>query len=347
MNSRLVGNPLCLLYSNCPFLLRLVKLPYSLEWELQKLRNSSMPLFGRKDKEKKKAEKQRGNGQGASPVHRRLGVEDKRRPVSVSYELDRESASNSPTPSGSTQELRSGNGSPGRSVVLPKHSSSTLPHEFSRRGSSSSVAKTRAFFEAKSENTTPVKRSVSGDSKSGSLSISSPISATSPTHHSPSSPSYQAVSRTSSGYSGASSSEQGSQTSLPHRAYTMQPPVLELPSDVDSMDLGLDGYFSGSGSGLEMRKERTISGVDLPLPPLQTTRVRHRSIIAQKNAPGGGFGFILRKSYLPVPEDPEKTRLVHLVEPRTDYFGPLMTGDRIIEVNAANVEDAPTKLWSR
>ena len=122
--------------------------------------------------------------------------------------------------------------------------------------------------------------------------------------------------------------------------YPMQPPVLELPSKgSDSMDLGLESYFSGPG--MEIRKEKTLDDVNLPLPPLQTTRVRHRSIIAQKNAPGGGFGFILRKSYLPVPEDPEKTRLVHLVEPRSDYFGPLMTGDRIIEVNSANVEDAP------
>ena len=301
-----------------------------------------MPLFGRKDKEKKKAEKQRGNAQGASPVHRRLGVEDKRRPVSASYDLDRDSASNSPTPSGSTQELRAGNGngSPARAVVVPKkQASSTLPHEFTRGGSNTSVAKTRAFFEAKSENPSPARHQMSGDSRSGSVSISSPVSATSPTRgggRSPSSPSYRSVSQTPSGISGVSS-EQGSQTSLQHR---MQPPVLTLPSNADSMDLGLDGYFSGPG--LEMRKEKTLNNsVELPLPPLQTTRVRHRSVIAQKNAPGGGFGFILRKSYLPVPEDPEKTRLVHLVEPRSDYFGPLMTGDRIIEVNSQNVEDAP------
>jgi hypothetical protein len=71
------------------------------------------------------------------------------------------------------------------------------------------------------------------------------------------------------------------------------------------------------------------------------SNIRLREVEAGRNAPGGGFGFILRKSYLPVPEDPEKTKLVHLVEPRADYLGPLMTGDRIIEVNGDNVEDAP------
>jgi len=79
--------------------------------------------------------------------------------------------------------------------------------------------------------------------------------------------------------------------------------------------------------------------IDMPLPPLKTINVRLREIEATKNPEGGGFGFILRKSYLPDPEDPEKTRLAHLVEPRTDYTGPLMTGDRIIEVNGNNVEE--------
>jgi len=80
---------------------------------------------------------------------------------------------------------------------------------------------------------------------------------------------------------------------------------------------------------------------DLPLPPLQTATVKHRRVLAERNATGGGFGFILRQSYLPVPDDPGKTRLVHLVEPRPDYAGSLMTGDRIIEVNGFQVEDEP------
>ena len=87
---------------------------------------------------------------------------------------------------------------------------------------------------------------------------------------------------------------------------------------------------------------RSYGGHNLPLPPLQTATVQHRSVLAEKNLQnGGGFGFILRQSYLPVPEDPGQTRLVHLVEPRPDYTGPLMTGDRIIEVNGCVVEDEP------
>lgn len=86
-------------------------------------------------------------------------------------------------------------------------------------------------------------------------------------------------------------------------------------------------------------REKEFEGVSLSLPPLQMTTVKHRDVEASRNAPGGGFGFILRKAYLPVPEDPDMTRLVHLVEPRADYDGPLMTGDRIIEVNGMNVEE--------
>ena len=87
---------------------------------------------------------------------------------------------------------------------------------------------------------------------------------------------------------------------------------------------------------------KPYDGHDLPLPPLQMATVQHRHVVAEKNQQaGGGFGFILRQSYLPVPEDPGKTRLVHLVEPRPDYTGPLMTGDRIIEVSGCMVEDEP------
>ena len=98
--------------------------------------------------------------------------------------------------------------------------------------------------------------------------------------------------------------------------------------------------FDGKTSP-DISREKSFDGINMPLPPLQTSNIRLREVEAGRNAPGGGFGFILRKSYLPVPEDPEKTKLVHLVEPRADYLGPLMTGDRIIEVNGENVEDAP------
>ena len=85
---------------------------------------------------------------------------------------------------------------------------------------------------------------------------------------------------------------------------------------------------------------KSFEGHHLPLPPLQMATVQHRQVRAEKSQQnGGGFGFILRQSYLPVPDDPGKTRLVHLVEPRPDYTGSLMTGDRIVEVNGWQVED--------
>lgn len=87
---------------------------------------------------------------------------------------------------------------------------------------------------------------------------------------------------------------------------------------------------------------KPYDGHELSLPPLQMVTVQHRSVLAEKSPQnGGGFGFILRQSYLPVPDDPGQTRLVHLVEPRPDYTGPLMTGDRIIEVNGELVENDP------
>lgn len=89
-------------------------------------------------------------------------------------------------------------------------------------------------------------------------------------------------------------------------------------------------------------EKKPFDGHQLPLPPLQMATVQRRSVVAEKSPQhGGGFGFILRQSYLPEPDDPGKTRLVHLVEPRPDYAGPLMTGDRIVEVNDCMVEDEP------
>lgn len=126
------------------------------------------------------------------------------------------------------------------------------------------------------------------------------------------------------------------------------------PSFADRFSRPISGYMgssspankrlsrmSGNFESTEVGREKSFDGVMLPLPPLQTTAVRLREVDARRNPLGGGFGFILRKSYLPVPEEPDKTKLVHLIEPRPDYFGPLMTGDRIIEVNGELVEDAP------
>lgn len=92
---------------------------------------------------------------------------------------------------------------------------------------------------------------------------------------------------------------------------------------------------------LEVGKEKEFPNANLKLPPLQMSRVRHRLVTSTKNPVIGGFGFNLRKAFQPHPEDPEKPLLVHLVEPRPNYFGPLMTGDRILVVNGENVENSP------
>ena len=92
---------------------------------------------------------------------------------------------------------------------------------------------------------------------------------------------------------------------------------------------------------LEVGKEKEFPDVYLPLPPLQTSSVRHRNVVAEKSSQLGGFGFNLRKSFQPDLEHPEKPLLVHVVEPRPNYVGPLMTGDRILEVNGENVAHAP------
>lgn len=134
-------------------------------------------------------------------------------------------------------------------------------------------------------------------------------------------------SRTAPGSGASTTSEQSLLTVSPTRRDSSYPAHETIPE-----------YASNN-----VGKEKTSGQVALPLPPLLTTTVEHRRVTAVKNAhaPGGGFGFILRKSYLPVPEDPDKTKLVHLIEPRSDYLGPLMTGDRIIEVNGENVDNAP------
>ncbi len=119
--------------------------------------------------------------------------------------------------------------------------------------------------------------------------------------------------------------------------------TLTAPSTTTSYQL--PSSYSGFESPPAVTEEEAHpvrDGRDLPLPPLQMATVKHRSVLAEKSpSHGGGFGFILRQSYLPMPDDPGQTRLVHLVEPRPDYMGPLMTGDRIIEVNGEVVENEP------
>lgn len=104
------------------------------------------------------------------------------------------------------------------------------------------------------------------------------------------------------------------------------------------------GYLPEStleGMKLEVGKEKVFNGVHLTLPPLKTSSVELRGVTATKSAAMGGFGFILRKSFQPDPEQPDTAMLVHVVEPRPNYQGPLMTGDRIVEVNGENVAHSP------
>ena len=115
-------------------------------------------------------------------------------------------------------------------------------------------------------------------------------------------------------------------------------PQLRIPRNYSPSSVRHDMDSPGM---MDMEKGKRFEGIDLPLPQLQMTAVRLREVDARRNVQSGGFGFILRKSYLPSPEEPDKTKLVHLIEPRLDYYGPLMTGDRIIEVNGEDVEDSP------
>lgn len=94
-------------------------------------------------------------------------------------------------------------------------------------------------------------------------------------------------------------------------------------------------------SDLSLSQAKEFKGVVLDLPPLRTSTVKQRDVLAVKNPALGGFGFNLRKSFQPDPDNPDNTILVHLVEPRPSYIGPLMSGDRILEVNGEVVVNSP------
>lgn len=80
-----------------------------------------------------------------------------------------------------------------------------------------------------------------------------------------------------------------------------------------------------------------LKGVDLSLPELSSPPVDSGRILHIKRLPIGDFGFALRRSTV----DTEKGSIVHLVEPLGDdkHTG-LMPGDRLVEVNGQNVENA-------
>lgn len=285
-----------------------------------------MPFGFRRGKEKKGAEKgdkrhhhqqQHGyNKQNSSPVHNNTERATSASPIDPN--------------SSSAKELR-------EKLGIPEKSRQS--HSLNRTDSGMKVAQQKAFFEELSRTTSSGSLPQSPDKRSKKMD-SSQLSVNSTT----------STGRISISVSSPPASSEGSgkgTPTLPGNTPTRS--VMSGSSDQSSMSsqqLGIgssvkrhSSFFDSNPTSPEVDRDKEFAGINLPLPPLRTTRVRLREVEARRNAPGGGFGFILRKSYLPVPEDPDRTRLVHLVEPRADYFGPLMTGDRIIEVNGDNVED--------
>lgn len=298
-------------------------------------------LFGRKKHEKHPPRKAAANQ--SSPTHQHIVVlgEDKKQHTShtspssssslpTSHDLD----SNSPSPSTSSQDLL------GKLVTsLSKSAAAGM----TRRDSGMKVAAHMRYYEDLSLKNTgsvtspgshsprqvesPEKRrrdnrgdslaSVSSSSSKVAVTVTSPVSIDNRTPNLSSTPSFHRYSRPISDFMGTPSSPASKRISM-----------------------FSGGYENPGMTTTEIGKEKEFKGLHLPLPPLQTTAVRLREVDARRNAQGGGFGFILRKSFLPMPDEPDKTKLVHLIEPRPDYRGPLMTGDRIIEVNGEIVEDA-------
>ncbi len=266
-----------------------------------------MPFgFGKRDKKISKHQKEAKKS--ASPTHAPL----------------KDGTSTTPSPSNSASEI------PGAKqnktdALLSKIESRTIVkekrHYYETLTRESKSPSSKPDSEVSSRTSSPEKRRISSNTSNSRISVS--VSVTSPTHGSNSGAGGTKLTRTTSGQSSGHSSMSPTPSQGNYTPTNKRSSFLESITDLTS-DHG---------------REKMFNGINLPLPPLQTINVRLRDVEATKSSPGGGFGFILRKSYLPVPEYPDKTRLVHLVEPRKDYLGPLMTGDRIIEVNGQNVED--------
>ena len=296
-----------------------------------------MPIWRKKkEKEKEKEKPPRKNTiPSSSPTHQHivvLGADRKQHTSptsSSSLPTSHEVESSSPSPTTSSQDLIG--------KLLPSHPFNKAV-AITRRDSGVKVAATRAIYEDLTMKGTtspgsqsprrvasPEKRrrenhgdSLGSNASSSkvSIAVTSPVSGGSGGGVGNRTPSFHRYSRPISDYMGSSS------------------PISKRMSMLSS------SYENPGGmTTTEVGKEKEFKGVNLPLPPLQTTAVRLREVDARRNAQGGGFGFILRKSFLPMPDEPDKTKLVHLIEPRSDYLGPLMTGDRIIEVNGEDVED--------
>ena len=228
-------------------------------------------------------------------------------------------------------------------VVSRGSSNSIKAHSLNRTESGLKVAQTKAFYEELSKNSSStLTRSSSGQQNIGSpekhrqgTNVSVGSSSTSSSHVSVNVTSPTPLS---------DGSGSGNRTPVvQRRIHSGGSPDLSSLSPMTNARINkrTSLIFTEGTTSPDISRAKSFDGINLPLPPLQMSNIRLREVEAGRNAPGGGFGFILRKSYLPVPEHPDKTKLVHLVEPRADYLGPLMTGDRIIEVNEENVEDAP------
>ena len=297
-----------------------------------------MPLFSRKkDKDKKsekdvKVEKQHQkksfNPSSLSPSHQHIAIYGADKKVhstpasSSSINAGREeSNSPSPTPTSDVKKL-----------VGPSWGKTTSTGAvMARRESGKNVAAHKKFYEQMS------RSSIHSPGSSSPRRVSSPEKKRRDRDNSVTS----AGSSRSTSRIAVSVTSPVSGNRTPDRSSRPISDYMASASPITSKRFSSVFMEGSSSSAVEIGKEKVFEGIKLPLPPLQTAAVRLREVDARRNAQGGGFGFILRKSYLPVPEEPDKTKLVHLIEPRSDYTGPLMTGDRIIEVNGEMVEDEP------
>ena len=281
-----------------------------------------MPLFGKKEKEKKKKKGAYVDVPGRKPPS----------PDSPQHygggQRGRSSASPKPSPSSSLQNLASASRAGGRrerdsagSSVKDKVSRYELAAD-KEKGRGVSASSTSLNSRGRSLASPPPSSSAVTASQHGShASLLRP----------------EARSQAGSSFSSVASPASDQVTTTNPSSSSGPTASYQLPSSY-----GFESPPAVAIDNSDAHPVKPYDGRDLPLPPLQMATVQHRSVVAEKSpANGGGFGFILRQSYLPMPEDPVQTKLVHLVEPRPDYTGPLMTGDRIIEVNGEVVEDEP------
>ena len=293
--------------------------------------------FWKKEKKDPKAKHNHAHGTAAdtksSPAHHISMPGDRRYTIEPS---DRER----PRPNSTSP-----NSSRDRHTIVSRGSSGSIKaHSLNRTESGLKVAQTKAFYEELSKNSTSGNSTLT---RSGQHTIGSPEKRRQGTNvsvgSSSTSSSHVSVNITSPTPLSDGSGSGNRTPVVQRRVHSGGSPDLSSLSPITNARINkrTSLIFADGRTSPEVSRAKSFDGINLPLPPLQMSNIRLREVEAGRNAPGGGFGFILRKSYLPVPEDPEKTKLVHLVEPRADYLGPLMTGDRIIEVNGENVEDAP------